>query len=118
MPGATALDFDGLTTELGEGLAVREMAVEMDFQALNGSGSGRVYEVKGGRRVARVAGAEFLFRAPELWKKLTALGGNASLRRHGMKAGKGEPAQETYHSVTVPPAVFEELTVIDPMRKA
>jgi hypothetical protein len=35
-----------------------------------------------------------------------------------MSMSKGEPAQTTYHSVSAPPAVFEQVTVIDAMRKA
>jgi hypothetical protein len=31
---------------------------------------------------------------------------------------KGEPAQEHYSSVSAPPAVFKQLTLIDPLRKA
>lgn len=118
-PGPESVDFDGLVAGLEDGLAVKNMVPDMDFQGLNGlGGAGRAYEVKGGKRVARVAGAGFLFRAPELWKRLVALGGEASVRRYGMRASKGEPAQTTYHSVTAPAAAFEEFTVIDRMRKA
>jgi len=117
-PGSEAVDFDDLVSGIEEGLAVKDMDVSMDFQGLNGMGQGRVYEVKDGKRVAIVAGAGFLFRAPELWKRLVALGGEASMRRYGMASSKGEPEQTTYHSVSAPPAVFEEFTVIDPRRKA
>jgi len=117
-PGKEALDFDDLVAGLGEGLAVKDMKVDIDYQGLNGLGQGNVYEVKNGKRVARIMGAGFLFRAPQLWKGLVALGGEGSLRRFGVESSKGEPEQVTYHTVTAPPAVFEEFTVIDPKRKA
>lgn len=118
-PGGDTPDFDGLVSSIGEGLAVKDLGLDMDFQGLNGMGlGGRIYEVKDGKRVARIAGAGILFRAPELWKGLVEIGGVASLRRYGMIAGKGEPEQRTYHSVTAPAAVFGEMTVIDPRRKA
>lgn len=117
-PGGEALDFDDLVSGIEEGLAIKGMHVEMDFQGLNGLGQGRVYEVKNGKRVARIEGAGFLFRAPELWKSLVALGGEESVRRYGTTSRKGEPEQTTYHSVSAPPAVFKEFTVIDPKRKA
>jgi TldD protein len=121
-PGAEPLDFEAAVAGLKKGLAVKSMQVETDFQGLNGSlnpsGFSRVYEVKDGKRVARIAGAGFLFRAPELWHRVVALGGEQSLRRYGMSASKGEPEQRTYHSVTAPPAVFEAFTLIDPRRKA
>jgi len=118
-PGSEALDFDGAVASLEEGIAIRHMGVDMDFQGLNGLGqSSRVYEIKDGKRVAMIQGAGFLFRAPELWKGLVALGGEESVRRYGLGSSKGEPAQSVFHSVSAPPAVFEEFTVIDPKRKA
>ncbi|HEY9450981.1 MAG TPA: TldD/PmbA family protein, partial [Gemmatimonadaceae bacterium] len=101
-----------------KGIAVRGMGADMDFQSSSGLGTGRVYEVRGGKRVARLNGAGFLFRSTELWKGLKVLGGAESLRRFGLSASKGEPAQSTYHSVTAPPAVLEQLTLIDVLRKA
>jgi TldD protein len=116
--GREKRDFDALVAQVGTGLAIKSGAVDIDFQGASGLGTGKFYEVKRGKRVARIAGAAFLFRATELWKGLTALGGGASVRRYGTTASKGEPAQQTYHSVTAPPAVFKQLTVIDAMRKA
>ncbi|MBX6330253.1 MAG: TldD/PmbA family protein [Gemmatimonadaceae bacterium] len=117
-PGARALDFDGLVAELGRGVAIKGAELGMDFQCLNGFAQGRAYEVKGGKRVARIAPAGVLLRAPELWKALRTIGGPASAHRFGMSATKGEPEQETFASVTAPPALFESLTIIDPTRKA
>jgi TldD protein len=116
--GREKRDFDALVAQVGTGIAIKRGGVDMDFQAASGLGTGVFYEVKRGKRVARIAGAAFLFRATELWKGLGALGGTASVRRYGTAASKGEPAQRTYHSVTAPPAVFKQLTVIDVMRKA
>lgn len=118
-PGEEALDFDDLVTGLEDGIAIKGLHIEIDFQGLNGMGVGqRVYEIKGGKPVARVVGAGFLFRAPELWKSLAVLGGAQSVRRYGLETRKGQPAQEAHHSVTAPPAVFEQFTVIDALRKA
>ncbi|MBX6330973.1 MAG: TldD/PmbA family protein [Gemmatimonadaceae bacterium] len=118
-PGREALDFDALVSGLEQGIAVKGAQLNMDFQHLNGLGAGgRVYEVKRGKRVAMIAGAGFLFRAPELWKGLRAVGGRASVRRVGMASMKGEPGQQSVASVTAPPTVFAQLTVIDPLRRA
>ena len=118
-PGTESLDFDDLVGGLEDGIAVKGLDVEIDFQGLSGLGVGqRVYEIKGGRPVARIVGAGFLFRAPELWKSIAALGGPESVRRYGLATRKGQPAQVAYHSVTAPPAVFEQFTVIDVLRKA
>ena len=118
-PGTESLDFDDLVAGLEAGIAVKGLHIEIDFQGLNGLGVGqRVYEIKGGKPVARIVGAGFLFRAPELWKSIAALGGPESVRRYGLATRKGQPAQVAYHSVTAPPAVFEQFTVIDVLRKA
>ena len=116
--GREPLDFDAAVKAVGKGIAVREGGVDMDFQGSTGLGLGRVYEVKDGKRVARLFGAGFLFRATELWKEVKAVGGAESVRRYGVSADKGEPAQRTYHSVTAPPAVLEQVTFVDIMRKA
>ncbi|HEX6534034.1 MAG TPA: TldD/PmbA family protein [Gemmatimonadaceae bacterium] len=117
-PGRDAVDFDGLLTGMARGIAVAGATIAMDFQRLNGMGMGRVYEIRNGKRVAIIGGAGLLFRAPELWKAMLALGGKASLRRYGMMSRKGEPAQEHTSSVTAPPAAFRQITVVDPLRKA
>ena len=116
--GREARDFNASVATVKKGIAVRAMQVDMDFQHVTGLATGRVYEIKGGKRVARLNGAGFLFRATDLWKSLAALGGPASLRRFGHDARKGEPAQRTFHSVTSPTAAFEQLTLIDVLRKA
>ena len=117
-PGETKRDFDSAIEEIGKGIAVRQMRVDMDFQGSSGLGTGRVYEVKDGKRVARINSAGFLFRATDLWKGVKALGGRDAHQRFGFDASKGEPAQRTWHSVTAPPAAFEQLTLIDVARKA
>jgi TldD protein len=116
--GRDALEFDAAVKAVGKGIAVREATIDMDFQSVTGLGLGRIYEVKDGKRVARLNGAGFLFRATDLWKGVKALGGEKSVRRYGVSSSKGEPAQRTYHSVTAPPAILEQVTFVDIMRKA
>ncbi|HEU4588174.1 MAG TPA: TldD/PmbA family protein [Gemmatimonadales bacterium] len=118
-PGPAARDFDDLVADLSDGIAVKALVLEMDFQNVTGLALGRgVYEVKKGKRVAMLPNAGLLFRSPELWKGLVALGGAASARRYGRSDNKGEPVQSANHSITAPPAAFKQLTLIDPLRKA
>jgi TldD protein len=122
-PGSEARDFDALVAELTDGIALRGLglpgALHLDFQAVSGLGlPSRVYQVKRGKRVALLDMAGILFRAPELWKSLRVLGGPAAARRYGFASAKGEPLQEVYHSVRAVPAAFQQLTLIDPQRKA
>ncbi|HEU4642605.1 MAG TPA: TldD/PmbA family protein [Gemmatimonadaceae bacterium] len=117
-PGKEAHDFDALVSGITKGIAIKGAGIDMDFQHSSGLGAGRAFEIKNGKRVAQIASAGFLFRATELWKALQAVGGDASLRRYGLRTAKGEPAEYCYHSVTAAPAIVKDLTVIDPLRKA
>ena len=116
--GHQAQDFDALVSGLSTGIAIKRARIDIDFQAVTGLGMGKVYEVKGGKRVAIIDQAAFLFRAPELWKGILALGGPAAARRYGMDSSKGEPAQGTAYSVQAVPATVRQLTLINPYRKA
>jgi TldD protein len=117
-PGRNTDDFDTLVKGMEKGIAIKGAELEMDFQAGSGLGTGSVFEVKQGKIVANIASAGFLFRATELWKALHAVGGEASAHRYGMMTDKGEPGQNTYHSVTAPPGIVSGLTLVDPQRKA
>ncbi|MBX6331938.1 MAG: twin-arginine translocation signal domain-containing protein [Gemmatimonadaceae bacterium] len=118
-PGREALDFDDLVAGVADGIAVKALRVDMDFQHLNGTGyTSRFYEIKKGKRVAMLRAAGILFRAPELWKNLTALGGPRSLAWVGGSEPKGEPTQTTSFSVGAVPGVFKDVTLIDVTRKA
>lgn len=116
--GSGAQDFDALVAAVGDGIAIKHAEVDIDFQAVTGFGTGRVYEVKGGKRVAIIRPAGFLFRAPEFWKGVLALGGAGTARRYGMQSSKGEPPLRSVYSVTAVPATTKQLTLIDPFRKA
>ena len=116
--GTSAGGFDELVRSLGEGVAIQRAGFDLDWQASSGTGEGSVLEVKGGKPVARLVGAGMLFRTTDLWKSVRALGGADSAVRTGLRAQKGEPPQETVHSVTAVPALLEGLTIIDPRRKA
>ena len=117
-PGREPLDFDGLVKGMDKGIAINAAQLDMDFQAASGLGTGAIFEVKQGKIVAALESAGFLFRATELWKALHAIGGGVGSRRYGMSTQKGEPASTSYHSVTAPPAIVNQLTLVDPLRKA
>jgi TldD protein len=118
VPGEKAYDLDALIAGVTKGVVVRRALLDMDFQHSSGLGTGQAFEVKNGKRVARLNEAGFLFRASDLWKGLLAVGGKGSSQRFGLRAMKGEPEQEHFASVTAPTAVFKQITLIDPLRKA
>jgi TldD protein len=124
-PGPAKADVAELIARMGNGIAVEEAMADVDFNALNGLARldpempiARFYEVKRGKKVARLApgATALLFRAPELWKSVIALGGAGSVRPTAVKALKGEPSQETWHTVETPPMLIRQMAVIDPTR--
>jgi TldD protein len=117
-PGAGDASFDDLVREVRDGIAVRRAALMMDFRASSGMGLGTMYQIKGGKPVARIGGAAFLFRSTELWKSVIALGGAASAEARGRLQAKGEPVQRSYHTVRAVPAIVKDLTVVDWTRRA
>jgi TldD protein len=117
-PAPGGPSFEELVAGTTKGLAIRQAQGNMDFQHLNGLGTGAVYEMRNGKRVARIAGAGFLFRTPELWRSVQALGGPNDLRWFGAVSTKGEPAQAVPFSVGAVPAALKQLAIIDLERKA
>jgi TldD protein len=94
-PGHAAHDFDALVAGIANGIAIEGATLDMDFQGSSGLGSGRVYEVKHGKRVAMLNAAGFLFRATELWKNLLALGGLPVSGAMGCRRRKGNRRSST-----------------------
>ncbi len=121
-PADNATTLSDLYRDVKRGVLFRGIASNMDFQQLNGFGRGqewdKCYEITNGKRSAILVSAGVLFRAPELWKSLLALGGKQTVKRYGLSSRKGQPNQEAFHSVSAVPALFENGTIIDYTRKA
>lgn len=116
-PSETSSSRDDMRKELGDGLEMRVPDVTFDFQQITGLSRGRTYEVKKGRRVSRLLDAGMLFRTPELWSNLVAVGGKDSVRYYGRESKKGQPEQSVMSALYVPPVTFKEMTFIDVKRK-
>jgi predicted Zn-dependent protease len=124
-PAAKDTSFEELVSGLVDGIAVERGIVQADYQCKNGmitagqpEDQSFIYQVKNGKRVARLAHAGILFNAPDFWKNITALGGAASVLHVPCHETKGEPQQDTAHTVSTPPGAFKELPIIDMTRKA
>ena len=121
-PAATDRSLDDLVAGMADGIVIERGHVETDFQCKNGTitgtNEGGIYQVKGGKRVAALSNAGILFSATELWKSITGVGGAASVQHVPCSEDKGEPRQQTRHTVSAPSAVFKDLAIIDITRKA
>jgi TldD protein len=119
-PASSEASLDDLVRSVDHGYLICEGRVaQVDHQALNGVVVGaRVYEIRKGKRVARVANAALSFRSPQLWSNLAALGGPSSARWSAERSVKGEPLQTGRFSVRAVPALFTDMAVIDLARRA
>jgi TldD protein len=111
-PGAKDRSFHDLVAGIDDGLAVIGGGVMMDQQQLNGQGLGdMVYRIRKGKITGTVSSTAYLFRAPEFWKNLVAIGGASTADARGMSGRKGQPSQETVHTVKAVAAHFKNVPV-------
>ncbi len=122
VPADNSATIADLYHDVKRGVMFKGMQSDMDFQQCDGlgvtGGVARCYEITNGKVSALLVNAGVLFRAPELWKSLMALGGKDTVQRYGCSSQKGQPAQRAMNSVSAVPALFENGTIIDFTRKA
>ncbi len=109
-----------LREQIDKGIEFKTSGASMDFQQSTGLlGGASVFLIKQGKRVARIAGAGMLFRTSELWGNLQALGGPGSVMPVGTLDAKDNNFWKVaYSSVSTPPALFKEMSIINPFQKA
>ena len=118
-PATASVSEADLLKSVNNGILFAEFTPILDFQQLSGYGlSRRCYDVKAGKKVARLINAGALFRTPEFWKSVQAIGDATTAQTVGVSEGKGQPKQLSYHSVTAVPVVVKDMSVIDVLRKA
>ncbi len=77
-----------------------------------------IRQITNGKLGPHLNSAGLMFRTANFWKNLTALGGPKSERVFGFERYKGQPYQQTYHSVAAVPGLVTNVSVIDAMRRA
>lgn len=110
-------NWNDIVSSVDRGLVFKRAGIGMDYQLTNGTITGDLYEIRNGKRTARIANGGLWFKTSELWSNLEELGSDSNSRRLGMISTKGEPMRSTEFSVTAPPALFNDMTVIDITRK-
>jgi TldD protein len=118
-PSASGPTVDEMIADMGKGIAMIGSTAATDFQAKNGTLSyGSAYEVKGGKKVARLAHAAILFSSTEFWKNVTTVGGPGSVAQTAQNETKGQPDQSTVHTVSGVALTLTKQALIDDTRKA
>jgi TldD protein len=117
-PGAEELSFDDLVKNTERGVAAMSLYPSMDQQQLNGMAMGEFREIRNGKLGRFITGAGFLFRSPEFWRNLVAVGGPKSEVWFGFSRTRGQPEQSAMHSVGAVPAKVTNVGIVDAYRKA
>jgi TldD protein len=108
-----------LREHMSEGLEFKHGHVLMDFQQSTGMMVNYMaFQIKKGKRVARVVNPGALFRTSQLWGNMKALGGPGSSYCVGTGDFKSNPSRIAYSSVYAPPVLIKELSIINPAQKA
>jgi hypothetical protein len=73
-------------------------------------------QINNGKLGPFIDGGGIIFRSPEFWKDLVALGGPESVRLMGFTRARGEPRQSGSNSVSAPAGKVANVRVIDAQR--
>jgi TldD protein len=118
-PAPQQASLEDLVASLERGIVVLGGEVSTDRQQLNGEINPQIaYEVRNGKRTRFLRNLELLFRTPELWKGLRAIGGPRSQVSASLQTWKGQPAQVHRFSVSAVPARFNGVAATDRARQA
>jgi predicted Zn-dependent protease len=110
-PTGTAPSVDALLERLGTGVYCATLQLNVDYQCLNGFGSGEMYDVKNGKRVARLVGGGIVFRAPQLWQNVVEIAGPATAQSTWVWSNKGQPVQPGNYTVSASPMLVKGITI-------
>lgn len=118
-PGTSGTTFDDLVKDTRRGIAIIGGYSRTDYQALTGYGQGMLaYTITNGTIGRPIRGVEFVYRSPEFWKGLVALGGEDSARVFGQWRVRHPGLLTTRHSVQAVPMKIVGVSILDLMRRA
>lgn len=118
-PGAHAVTFDDLVKDTKKGIAIVGGYSGSDQQVLNGYGMGQiVYEIADGKVVGTFSRAQYLYRSPDFWKNLIALGGERSAEAFGFERSRDSYDNRAAHTIVAVPAKVTGVAVVDYSRQA
>jgi len=111
-PGTQALSFEDLVKNTKRGIAIIGGEATADYQALNGTMTSRqIFSITNGVIGTSLSNAEVLFRAPELWRSVEAIGGAATARTFGFERWRDREEDRVAHSVASVPIKVTNLAV-------
>lgn len=117
IPGADDVTYEDMIKDTTKGIAIRSGFTLVDQQQLNGVLYPRVREIIKGKLGRYIKNAAVLFRAPELWRNVVAVGGPKTEEMFFYQRTRGEPVQLHSQSVSAVPVKIAGITLIDATRR-
>lgn len=122
-PGPGNATLEDLIADTARGFYVEVASGSLDQQLLTGQFVGQAREITRGKLGAPVTDFAFQFVLPQLWKSLDALGGVGSsaqsVKRGDPRLGMiGDPLQIPWSTISVVPARFRQVNVLNVGRPA
>jgi TldD protein len=118
-PAAEDVSFDDMVKSTKKGYAILGGRTYTDQQSLNGSAMGElVYEIIDGKLGKTIHSAQVLYRSPEFWKNLVAIGGKSSVATYGFDRYRDDYQYQTANSISAVPAKIKDVAMTDITRKA
>lgn len=120
-PGARALGLHDLVKGVKKGILIYGTPFSSDQQCLNGTNhnDGRcvLFKINDGVVGSALNNVKLLYRSPEFWSRVEALGGPASARPVGIRTDRGESSTgSVYHTVTAVPMLITGVAVTNEQR--
>jgi len=117
-PGAGATSMMDLVKSVKKGILAYGASFESDHQALTGTSRiGDMFEITDGQIGKALDNTQILYRSPELWSHVQALGGAASAQPVGVVSSRGESALGfAYHTVHAVPMLISGVAVTNRWR--
>lgn len=114
-PGRERASFDDLVAGTTRGIAIIGGTPNINIDCGQGiiAGRRRCREIVNGKLGADLTGLTPVFSSADLWKHVSAVGGDASAQTFPVGARKGEPSQQMEFSVRAVPATVTNIACID-----
>jgi TldD protein len=118
-PNTQDVTIPEMVKTIKKGLAIVGGYAYADQQVLNGVGGGEiVYEINDGKITGTIQNAQLLYRSPEFWKNLAAVGGTSTVREFGIDRARDDWENRTVQTVSCPAIKVTGVAITDATRKA
>lgn len=116
-PASDETSESAMISGIKKGYYLMSAGVRTSFQCQDGIGISRAREIINGR-LGNYVSLGILFNTTELWKSVIGRGDASTRQSVPLQQAKGQPRQQFASTIDAVPLGFENVAVIDPMKRA